>query len=143
MIKENNLARWEHFEHGADIGVRGFGKTPGQAFEQCAVALSSVITNIESVNALECLSVACQGDDIDFLLVDWLNELIYLMATRNMLFKSFAVEISNDGLNAKVCGEAVDITRHKPAVEIKGATLTELKVEQLNDVWLAQCIVDV
>ena len=143
MTQEDKSVYWEHFEHGADIGVRGLGKTLSQAFEQCAIALTSVITNIESINAIECLSIDCKADDVDFLLIDWLNELIYLMATKNMLFKSFDIEVSNDELNARVCGEPVDVARHKPAVEIKGATFTELKVEKINGGWVAQCIVDV
>lgn len=134
---------WEHFEHVADIGVRGYGDSVSQAFEQCAIALTSVVSDIAMVNAEECLTVACDAENYDFLLIDWLNELIYLMATRNMLFKSFVVHIDNCKLSATVCGETVDIPRHKPAVEIKGATFTELKVAKYNNGWLAQCVVDV
>ena len=143
MNQENKPPFWEHFEHGADIGIRGFGQTVEQAFEQCAMALTSVISNMDSIGVKECLTLKCNANNLDFLLIDWLNEIIYLMATRKMLFKSFEVHINNCHLNASACGEPVNIGRHKPAVEIKGATFTELKVQKNNHGWIAQCIVDV
>lgn len=134
---------WEHFEHAADIGIRGYGTTLDQAFEQCAIALTAVISDLETINATECLNVQCQAENVDFLLIDWLNELIYLMATKNMLFKSFNVHIDKFKLSANICGESINTTQHAPAVEIKGATFTELKVEKNNNGWMAQCVVDV
>jgi tRNA nucleotidyltransferase (CCA-adding enzyme) len=66
------------------------------------------------------------------------------MVTRNMLFSRFEVHLEGNRLTAKVWGETLDVTRHRPAVEIKGATYTALKVEQKPDGgWLAQCVVDV
>jgi SHS2 domain-containing protein len=66
------------------------------------------------------------------------------MAIRKMLFSRFKVTIQNEKLTAIATGEAIDIQKHQPAVEIKGATYTELKVQQLeNGLWLAQCVVDV
>jgi SHS2 domain-containing protein len=139
-----NQSHWEHFEHEADMGVRGYGETLGQAFEQAALALTSVITDIDKIKPRECLSVECNAPDNEVLLVDWLNELIFQMATRHMLFGNFSVNINGDFLKAQICGEKADRTRHQPAVEIKGATFTELKVQQDKDGhWIAQCVVDV
>lgn len=135
---------WSHFHHQADIGVRGTGATLAEAFEQAAMALSAVVTEPASIRSSECLSVSCEAGDPDYLLLDWLNELIFLMATRHMLFGRFEVRIEDGRLDAVACGEALDIGRHRPAVEVKGATLTALKVEQQRDgSWLAQCVVDV
>ena len=137
-------AHWEHFEHDADIGVRGYGETLDQAFEQTALAMSSVITDPDNIQAHECIEVECNAPDYDVLLVDWLNELIYQMATRRMLFATFKVAIHAHHLTATICGELADQKKHQPAVEVKGATFTELKVQQDNNgVWIAQCIVDV
>lgn len=135
---------WSHFHHQADIGVRGIGNTPAEAFEQAALALTAVITDPARVVPGQCIPIECQAADLDFLLLDWLNELIFQMATRRMLFSRFSVRIEAGRLSAEACGEPIDIARHHPTVEIKGATLTELKVEQLADGrWLAQCVVDV
>lgn len=135
---------WEHFYHEADIGVRGVGVTIEQAFEQTALAMMAVITDLELIKAEQFIEVNCQGEDVELLLVDWLNELVYEMATRHILFSRFDINIKDHHLNAKAWGEQVDIKRHHPAVEIKGATYTELVVKQLDDHrWLAQCVVDV
>ena len=136
-------AYWEHFEHKADIGVRGFGNTLAEAFEQAAVAMTTVVADISLVQATTSISIACSDDDNDALLYDWLNALIYEMATRKMLFSKFEVTIDNGKLEAAVFGEAIDIERHQPCVEIKGATFTELAVYQEGQQWIAQCVIDV
>ena len=136
-------AYWEHFEHKADIGVRGFGNTLAEAFEQAAVAMTSVVVDISLVQATTSISIACSDDDNDALLYDWLNALIYEMATRKMLFCKFEVSIDHGKLEAAVFGEAIDIERHQPCVEIKGATFTELAVYQEGQQWVAQCVIDV
>ena len=135
---------WEHFAHGADIGIRGIGPTKQAAFEQIALALTSVITDLESVRPERAVPITCDAPSDDLLVVDWLNGLVYEMATRRMLFSAFVVTIDGSHLQATAWGEPVDRTRHQPAVEIKGATYTALRVEQLEDGhWLAQCVVDV
>ena len=135
---------WEHFPHGADIGVRGFGATMAQAFEQAAAALTSVVTDLERVRDDVAVRITCEAPADDLLLVDWLNALVYEMATRRMLFRSFSVAIDGSHLDATARGERVDRVRHEPAVEVKGATYTALRVEPLPDGrWLAQCVVDV
>jgi len=140
----NTTARWEHFPHQADIGVRGIGKTREQAFEQAGMALTAVVTDPAKVEAKVLLELSCMAPDIELLLVDWLNALIYEMATRNMLFSRFEVHLEDGCLTAKVWGETLDIARHHPAVEVKGATYTSLKVTlQPDGYWMAQCVVDV
>ena len=135
---------WEHFEHGADIGVRGFGRNQAEAFSQVALALTAVITEPALIEASEKITVQCQAPDHELLLTDWLNAIIYEMAVRKMLFSRFDVEISDDQLKATLWGEPVDIKKHQPVVEVKGATYTELKVSQDDQGhWMAQCIVDV
>ena len=140
----DTTARWEHFPHQADIGVRGLGATQEQAFEQAAMALTAVITDPAEVAAKEMLELSCMAPDAELLLVDWLNSLIFEMVTRNMLFSRFEVHLNGTHLTAKVWGEALEVARHHPAVEIKGATYTSLKVaKQPDGIWLAQCVVDV
>lgn len=137
-------AHWEHFPHQADVGVRGLGATLEQAFEQTALALTAVITDLEIVAPKEVLQISCMAPNAELLLADWLNSLIFEMVTRNMLFSRFDVHLEDSRLTAKVWGEPLEVARHHPAVEIKGATYTSLKVAQQPDgSWLAQCVVDV
>lgn len=134
---------WEHFPHDADVGVRGFGATPAQAFEQAALALTAVVTRaqVEPVSPVE---VKCDAPDVELLFVDWLNAIIYEMAVRNMLFSRFDVRIEGTELTATLRGEPVDVARHAPACEPKGATYTALRVAREDDgTWSAACVVDV
>jgi tRNA nucleotidyltransferase (CCA-adding enzyme) len=136
--------RWEHFAHEADMGVRGVGTSLAEAFEQAALALTGVITDPGNVAANELVEVACEAPDQELLLVDWLNALVYEMATRNMLFARFKVQFDGLHLRGSAWGEKVDIGRHHPAVEVKGATYTALSVSQDDtNSWVAQCVVDV
>lgn len=136
--------RWEHFPHQADIGVRGIGSSKEAAFESAALALTAVITDPAAVAPAEAVLVVCEAPDDELLLVDWLNGVVYEMATRKMLFGRFAVRFNNHSLRGTAWGEPVDVVRHQPAVEVKGATYTELAVKQDQEGrWVAQCVVDV
>lgn len=136
--------RHEHFRHDADIGVRGVGPTVAAAFEEAALAMTAVVTDPRAVAPRVAVSIECEAPTLDFLFADWLNALIFEMSTRGMIFCRFSVDIQGDRLVGEASGELVDVARHQPAVEIKGATLTELSVEQLPDgEWAAQCVIDV
>jgi tRNA nucleotidyltransferase (CCA-adding enzyme) len=132
-----------HFSHDADIGVVGMGPTKAEAFRQAALALTAVVTDPGKVAPLHPVPVFCQAQSDELLLVEWLNALVYEMAVRAMLFADFAVQIEAGTLRATAYGEPVDIERHEPAVEVKGATLTALRVTESADGWRAQCVVDV
>jgi len=136
-------AKWEHFPHDADVGVRGFGATAAEAFEQAAQALTAVVTRVEIDPKIR-VEVSCEAPDLELLFVEWLNAIIYEMAVRGMLFGRFAVRIEGHRLNGTLWGEPVDVGRHAPACEPKGATYTALKVAADDKgLWSAACIVDV
>ena len=135
--------RWEHFPHGADVGIRGSGATLAEAFEQAALALTGVVTDAE-IAAETAVEVTCEAPDVEMLLVEWLNAIIYEMAVRNMIFGRFEVSIADTHLRGTLWGEPVDQARHTPACEPKGATYTALRVAQEADgTWSAACVVDV
>jgi len=122
------VARWEHFHHQADVGVRGLGPTRPQAFEQAALVMTAVVTDLALVQAREAVPIQRRCLDPEILLTEWLNAIVYEMATRHMLFGRFEVRIDGDQLEGRAWGEPVDVARHHPAVEVKGATLTQLRV---------------
>jgi tRNA nucleotidyltransferase (CCA-adding enzyme) len=135
---------WEHFSHQADIGIRGRGASKEEAFEQAAIALTAVITDREKVEPIQCVTIQREDMDDELLFAEWLNALIYEMATRKLLFSRFRVGLSGSSLVAEAWGEPVDVAKHQPAVEVKGATYTALRVGQESDgTWIAQCVVDV
>ena len=136
-------ATWEHFPHDADVGIRGFGGTAAGAFEKAAQALTAVVTHAD-VEPKVSVEVKCGAPDLELLFVEWLNAIIYEMAVRRMLFGRFAVRIEGERLEGTLWGEPVDVARHAPACEPKGATYTALRVApDANGVWSAACVVDV
>ena len=137
-------AYWEHFHHVADVGIRGTGPTLSSAFEQAAKAMTAAITAPDKLAPRETIEIGCQAPNLELLLVDWLNAVIFEMATRKMVFGRFNVCIRRKRLSARISGEPIDVERHAPATEVKGATLSELEVACGADGrWQAQCIVDV
>lgn len=142
--KKRKKTRWEHFPHQSDIGIRGIGPAKEKAFEQAAVAMTAVITEPDKIKESRLIEISCEAVDDEILLVNWLNGLIYEMATRRMLFGRFEVHIEGKQLTAKAWGEEICVLRHTPAVEVKAATYTSLNVRQdENGNWIAQCVVDV
>ena len=134
---------WHHFPHEADVGVEGRGATPEEAFEQAAVALTRAVTEAE-IGLDDMVEVRCDAPSIDLLFVEWLNAVIYEMAVRRMLFGRFSVRIDGTVLTGRLWGEPVDVKRHGPGSEPKGATYTALRVGQDPDgTWVARCVVDV
>ena len=134
---------WELFPHDADTGVTGRGKTIAEAFEQAALALTAVVTSAR-VEPTTRVDVDCRRENIELLFVDWLDAVIYEMAVRRMLFGRYSVTIGDTHLSGTLWGEPVDIARHAPACEPKGATLTALAVKQEpGGLWSAGCVVDV
>lgn len=135
---------WAHFIHDADIGVRGVGNSKEEAFEQAALALAAVITDPERIDLKETATIVCEAPDDSLLFADYLNALVYEMATRKMIFGNVKVRIDGPRLRAEAQGEKVDVAKHEPAVEVKGATYTDLLVRQDDEGrWTAQCVVDV
>lgn len=125
------------------MGVRGVGATPAQAFEQAALALTALITDPRCVVPNVAAAIECEAPDLELLFADWLNAVVYEMATRRMLFARFAVTIEKYSLHGLAWGEPVDPARHHPAVEVKAATYTALRVFQRDGEWIAQTVVDV
>lgn len=136
--------RWEHFVHGADIGVRGFGHTLAAAYEQAALAMTAVVADPGAIEPRLRIELRCSAPDRELLLVDWLNAIVYEMDVRRMLFSRFVVETDGCSLRSEAWGEEVNIAKHRPIVEIKGATYTNLRVERSpHGEWVAECVVDV
>lgn len=135
---------WRHFSHDADMGVRAVGETPEQVFEQMALGMTALTTDPAGIAASKDVEIACEAPSIDLLLVDWLNALVYEMAVRRMLFGRFLVKLDGTRLRGIATGERVDVGRHQPVVEVKGATYTALRFGRRDDGrWEAQCVLDV
>lgn len=131
------------FDHAADIGVLGEGKTLEEAFAGAARAMFSVMVDLAGVEPRESVAVSCDATDRELLLVAWLNALLAEADLRGMVFSDFEVRLRKGGLDGTARGERFDAARHVPGVEVKGATLTELRVVREGGLWRAQTVVDV
>lgn len=137
------MKRFEFLEHTADIGIRAFGRTLEEAFENAALAMFSLIADLSNVEEKKSYRLEVEGEDRESLLVEWLNELIYFLETENVLLKRFKVEeISETHLVAAAYGEPLDLEKHAVGVQIKATTYHMLKVSH-NQYWEAQVIFDV
>ena len=132
------------FDHAADIGVLGEGRTVEEAFVGAARAMFSVMVDLDGVRPLQSVEIACAASDRELLLVQWLNALLAEADMRGMVFCDFALRLLDGGLAGTARGEPWDLERHVPGVEVKGATLTALEVARGADgTWRAQTVVDV
>ncbi len=138
---------FELFEHKADVGVRGSGKTLNEAFAECAKAMFSVMVELKGVEPREKIQVKIKARNLEELLLEWLNELLYQSSSKEMVFSKFEplIEKGKNGfeLNGFVFGELANQEKHEFRTEVKGATFSGLKVKEEKGLFVVQCIVDV
>jgi SHS2 domain-containing protein len=137
---------FEVFDHTADLGLRVRAGDLEELFVEAARALFSVIVaNTADVQPLQVKPIRVAGTDNeqDYLLFDWLSELLYTFETERLLLCEFNISFDNAGLRADCRGEIADPDRHELEHEIKAITYHGLKLCQENDAWLAEFIVDI
>ena len=137
------MKNYETFEHEADIGIRGYGATVEESFGNAAIALYSVVVDVDAVKPAEKSDLTVSAPDIELLLVEWLNALLSLSDIAHLVFSKFDVKLEGTTLFGSAWGEVLDRERHEPKVEVKGATYHMLSVKKEEGLYLAQCVVDV
>lgn len=135
---------FEIIDHTADVGIIAYGADLKQLFSNAALALFSLVTEPESIRQELQRDVKIISEDKDSLLVEWLNELIYLFDAEHILFSRFDIErLTNDGLKASCYGENIDPLRHKIRIGVKAATYHMLKIDKDSDGYKVQVILDI
>lgn len=136
------MKRFEFIEHTADIGFRAYGNTLAEAYANAGYALFSIITEPETVEGVESRKLDLQEDNLEALLFEWLNSLIYLFDTETILFNRFEINHFEDGKLKAVCyGERYDPFRHQLKTEVKSATYHMLEVDKEQN--CVQVILDI
>jgi SHS2 domain-containing protein len=139
---------FQYLEHTADVKFLARGHTPEEMFENSAQAMFSAMTETSKVEERETWHVELEAEDLEFLLYDWLSELLYLFQVELALFSAFEVELEKDErsekwkLRARVGGERIDPERHTFDTEVKAVTLHQFEVKK-EEYWTAQVILDV
>jgi len=131
-------------DHTADVGIIAYGTDIEQLFCNAALALFSLITELESIQEKSHLNLRVSSDERDSLLVEWLNELIYFFDAKHMLFNRFDIEsLTQNELKATCHGEDFDPMKHKIKRGVKAATYHMLRLDNNNDGYEAQIILDI
>jgi SHS2 domain-containing protein len=135
---------YETFDHTADLGLRvRAADFPGLLVEAARGLTALIVENPAHVRPLEQRTFRVEGTEADYLLFDWLNELLFAFESERMLFARFEVRPDETGLTAEAWGEPADPARHQLEHEVKAITYHGLRVEQTPDGWLAELIVDI
>jgi len=135
---------YEIFSHTADAGLRVEAADLNALFAEAGQALFSlIVSNLADVETRTSRQFVVAGCEVDYLLVDWLNELLFAFESQHLLFREFHVAIEADGLKATATGEVVDSRRHQLDHEVKAITYHGLRVEQVGKLWIATVIVDI
>jgi len=134
----------EHFEHTADLGLRIVAADLNLLFAEAAECLfAAIVENPGEVKPNQSVDIALTGSDREYLLFDWLRELLRHSDQDRLLFSRFEVQVHDDGLMGTAWGEPLEASRHHLIREVKAITYHELKVEPHNGGWLAEVIVDI
>ncbi|HWG46865.1 MAG TPA: archease [Gemmataceae bacterium] len=134
----------ETFDHTADLGLRIRAADLNALFAEAAQALfATIVEDLGAIAPVHKLDVKIAGADREYLLFDWLKELLYHFDAEHLLLSRFEVSIGDDGLQGSAWGEPLDRARHELAHEVKAITYHGLRVEPVADGWLAEVIVDI
>ena len=135
---------YETFDHTADLGLRMRASDLDTLFAEAGQALfAAIVEDLDTVEPQQQLRIELAGDDREFLLFDWLKELLYQFDSQHLLFSRFQVHVGDNGLSATAWGEPLDPNRHQLLHEVKAITYHGLTVEQTDQGWLAEVIVDI
>ena len=128
------MKEYELIEHTADVGIKAFGTDLSEAFAHAAQGMFDIITDSSNIDSKGSYHIDLSADDLEQLLVDWLNELLFLQGAKNLVFGEFKVNIDEQDctLSAKVSGENFDKRKHHMGTEIKAVTYHMLEVKRGN-----------
>ena len=125
------MKKFQFIEHTADMGLIAYGRTLSEAFANAAYGMFSIITELKVVKEIEFRQLELYEDDLEALLFEWLNSLIYFLDVEMLLFKRFNIsELGEEQLKAICYGEKYDPSRHQLKIGVKSATYHMLKVDK-------------
>jgi SHS2 domain-containing protein len=135
---------FEILEHPADVGFRARGSSVEELFGSCAQALISIILDPSCVEERGCWELTAEGSDLESLLVNWLNEVLFYVDTRRLVFDSFTVRMADPfQLSCHATGEERTAAKHPVRVSVKAVTYHQLRIIKSGEQWVAEVFVDV
>lgn len=144
IVEVLKMKRYEMIDHTADIGIKVFGKDIKEIFSNAGYAMFDILTDPKKIEKKEIFNIQVSANNIEELLVKWLDELLYRYETERVIFNEFIIDkISDTEINSTVYGERIDHRRHEIKTEIKNVTYHQLQVKKTDKGWEAQVIFDV
>lgn len=139
---------FEVFEHTADLGIRVRAESLNELFVDAGRGLIAQLANLSEIRPVQVRQVTLHSDSLEYLLFDWLSELLYAFEESRLLLAEFEVvvtEIAGEFQLSVTChGEIADGARHELDHEVKAITYHGLFVRQEpGGEWLAEVIVDI
>jgi SHS2 domain-containing protein len=141
---EGGQAEFHLLEHPSDLGIEASGRTVGEAFEQAALGLISVIADVADIEPLDERLVKVDAQDYENLLVKWLSEILYLYDGEDYLLKVAKIEsISPTKLAARISGEKYKPEKHKLKMDVKAVTYHQLSIETGKSATTVRVFLDI
>jgi SHS2 domain-containing protein len=135
---------YEILEHTADIRIRVYGETLAGLFRNSALAMISLMAGTEAVKPLEEVEFEVEAETMEEILIKMLGEILYVHKVRKMVFCDVALElIEGKRMRGRLVGEKFDPERHELEFDIKAATYHNLKIQRVNDRFMAEIVFDV
>jgi len=136
--------KYEFIEHTADLGFKAFGASLEALFAHAAEAFFEALVDLKTIEERTERSIETRAGALDDLMLNWLDEFLYLYDTEGLLFKRFQIQsIKENHIQARASGEILDPSRHEIRAGIKAVTYHQLYVEERNGLWEAQVILDI
>jgi SHS2 domain-containing protein len=142
-MSENPRGSFEFIDHTADAGIKVEAPTLEALFETAGLAFTELVTSADSLDRKVERRFELEEDDIETLLVSWLQELLYLLDTEDLVFARFQVKLHDCSLEATAWGDVFDPNIHTMRTEIKAVTYHQLEVARSDRGWQAQVIFDI
>lgn len=138
------MTTFEILAHTADTGFRITAGSFEDLLSAAAAGLADIVMDCRNVQPLECLEIAAQGDDLDSLTVNFLNEVLFALDGRRFAVSKAAVTASGPhGVSAALLGQPRDDTRHPPRLVVKAVTYHQIVVKQSGPGWIAEIYLDI
>ncbi len=135
---------FEIIDHTADIGIVAYGADIKQVFANAALGLFNLMADLDDFKEDHQRQLELSAEDVEILLVEWLNELIYIFDVEHIIFKRFEIdELTTNQIRARCFGEKVKPGQHKLKREIKAATYHMLRISKDDGSYKVQVIFDI
>ncbi|KRT75341.1 MAG: hypothetical protein XU13_C0002G0028 [Candidatus Rokubacteria bacterium CSP1-6] len=137
-------AGYDYFDVAADVGVKAWGPTLPEAFAQAGLGVFALMVEPASVDARESKEVSAQGESPETLLVNWLNECLYVHDIEGFVVSRIEFPVFEaQRLHSLLWGEDLDPARHRVGTVVKAATLHELRIGRADRGWEVRVILDI